>query len=309
VERAERVAGALYGLLVGDALGVPYEFHEAAELPPRAQLEMTPPAGFTRAHASTPPGTWSDDGAQALCLLASLLHAGALDVDDLGRRLIHWYRHGYLAVDGNVFDVGNQTYRAIARLESGIPAATAGPAGERDNGNGSLMRVLPLALWHRGSDAELARDAERQSAVTHGHRRSTLCNALYVLWVRRVLGGEAIAAAWDGAATALRAIVASEPDAVAELEQEILPARTARGSGYVVDSLWSARAAALAGDYETAMKAAIAIGDDTDTTAAIAGGVAGGAGGLAAIPTRWLDALRERRETVEPLLADLLARP
>lgn len=71
--RAERIAGGLIGLLVGDALGVPYEFHEADEIPPSAQIEFEPPAGFDRSHKGTPPGTWSDDGAQALCLLDSLL--------------------------------------------------------------------------------------------------------------------------------------------------------------------------------------------------------------------------------------------
>src|SRR5688572_5012256 len=111
--RAGRLEGGLVGLLVGDALGVPYEFHDAEEIPPADQIEMAPPPGFARAHASVPPGTWSDDGAHALCLLASLLHAGRLDVDDLGRRLVNWLEHGYLAVDHDVFDVGMQTRVAL----------------------------------------------------------------------------------------------------------------------------------------------------------------------------------------------------
>src|SRR5579859_2975016 len=88
-----------------------------------------------------------------------------------------------------VFDIGIQTGHALSSLRDGVPAAQAGPDGERDNGNGSLMRVLPLALWHRGSDAELARDACEQSKVTHGHLRAQLCCALYCLWVRRTLQG------------------------------------------------------------------------------------------------------------------------
>ena len=85
----ERIAGGLWGLLVGDALGVPYEFHEPHDLPPRHQLEMRPPASFRRAHAHVPPATWSDDGAQALALLASLLDQGKLDLDDFGQRLLN----------------------------------------------------------------------------------------------------------------------------------------------------------------------------------------------------------------------------
>ncbi len=304
---SERVEGALYGLLVGDALGVPYEFRPPDRVPPRADIEMTPPAGYDRAHASIAPGTWSDDGAHALCLLASLLHRDALDLDDLARRLRNWRDHGYLAVDSVVFDVGVQTERALMALTAGTPVERAGPAGEYDNGNGSLMRVLPLALWHRGSDAELARDAELQSLVTHGHRRARLCCALYCLWVRRTL--QAAADPWADAAATLRALVDGDAEAVRELELSIRPGDAPRGggSGYVVDSLHSARLVLGAGSYEHAMKAAVALGHDTDTTAAIAGGVAGARDGLTAIPARWLGALRGR-ELVEPLARALSAR-
>ena len=83
----DRISGGLIGLLIGDALGVPYEFHEPEDLPPRSELEFEPPDGFKRAHAGVKPGTWSDDGAQALCLLASLLHCQKLEPQDLGSRL------------------------------------------------------------------------------------------------------------------------------------------------------------------------------------------------------------------------------
>ena len=98
----DRIAGGLLGLLVSDALGCPYEFHQPADLPPLDQIEMAPPPGFDRAHVGTPPGTWTDDGAQALCLLASLLDRGGFDPSDFGRRLLNWYAWGYMAVDGRV---------------------------------------------------------------------------------------------------------------------------------------------------------------------------------------------------------------
>lgn len=88
--RRDRIAGGLIGLLVGDAVGVPYEFHPPERLPPLDRIDLVPPPEFARAHPDVPPGTWSDDGAQALCLLASLLHAGELDLDDFGRRLVNW---------------------------------------------------------------------------------------------------------------------------------------------------------------------------------------------------------------------------
>src|SRR4051812_33148245 len=101
----DQVLGGLYGLLVGDALGVPYEFSSPDQLPAFDLIELDPPAGFHRAHPAAPRGAWSDDGAQALCLLASLLYCRKLNVDDFARRLLNWHDMGYLAVDYIVFDV------------------------------------------------------------------------------------------------------------------------------------------------------------------------------------------------------------
>lgn len=304
-DRTSRLTGGLLGLLVGDALGVPYEFHDAASIPPLHQIEPEPPSGFPRAHRATPPGTWSDDGAQALCLLASLVEHGELVVSDFGARLLAWHDQGYCAVDARVFDVGIQTSRALARLRAGEPAESAGPSGERDNGNGSLMRVLPLALWHRGSDADLARDAMLQSRVTHGHPRSMVACAFYCLWARRLL--EDSAAPFDEAAEALRATL--EPAHHAELALFEERADPPRGSGYVLDSFRATRHLLedASAPYESVFREAIALGDDTDTTAAIAGGLAGIRGGVEQIPERWMKTLRGR-DIVEPLVEALTRR-
>ena len=302
--RRERIAGGLVGLLVGDALGVPYEFHAAQDLPDKSEIEYEPPAWFRRAHAGVPPGTWSDDGAQALCLLASLVETGRFDANDFAGRLVRWFREDYLAVD-QMFDVGIQTQRAILNLRKGVAPLEAGPREEKHNGNGSLMRVLPLALWHRGTDAELARDAFDQSAVTHGHLRSKVCCAVYCLWARRVL--EESPEPWADALAAFREIFPAGTEESAELDAKILPVDDeVRGSGYVVDSL---RAALWTNDnhssFEETVKAAVALGEDTDTTAAIAGGIAGLKYGLEGIPPRWRESLRGR-ELYEPLLEKLL---
>jgi ADP-ribosylglycohydrolase len=297
----DRLEGGIFGLLIGDALGVPYEFHVPEALPPLADIEMTPPAQFPRAHARVPPATWSDDGAQALILLASLLDHSALDMQDFGTRLVAWYQNGYMAVDQDVFDVGIQTSQAIQRMIAGTPAAAAGSADEQANGNGSLMRVLPLALWHRGSDRALVEDAQRQSSVTHGHARAQVCCALYCLWARRILHN--VDEPWHDAVVALRGIYGRDSQEHAELEQAIRPddQPEGHGSGYVVDSLRSARWALQAGSFEQVVKAAISLGHDTDTTACIAGGIAGIRDGIGALPQRWRVQLRGT-ELVEPLV-------
>lgn len=300
----DAVAGGIWGLLVGDALGVPFEFQTG--LGPDA-IEMPPPPGFHRSHSDAPPQAWSDDGAQALCLLASLLDCGRLDLDDLGRRLLRWEFEGYLAVDGVVFDVGTQTRRALALLRRGVPPEQAGRAGESGNGNGSLMRVLPLALWHQGSDVDLVRDAARQSVITHGHIRSQVCCALYCLWVRAVLHGAGHP--WESAVRVVREAASSLPGWTAELDDHIRPetAPAGSGSGYVVDCLHSARLAAQEATFEQAIRKAISLGPDTDTTAAVTGGVAGVRHGLRGVPHRWLAALAGR-SLAEPLVSRLIER-
>lgn len=304
----ERIAGGLIGLLVGDALGVPYEFHASEEIPPFEEIEFEPPPNFQRAHAGVPVGTWSDDGAQALILLNTLLECGKFDAVHFAGGLIDWYDRGFMAVGGKVFDVGIQTANAIRELKRGVSPLLAGGADEYSNGNGSLMRVLPLALWHKGSDLELIADSFDQSAVTHGHLRSKVCCALYCLWARRIL--EDAENAWESGVGNFKKYFLENTIERIEFETRIFPTDATyeiKGGGYVVDSL---RAAQFLneknGNYEAVIKNAIMLGDDTDTTACIAGGIAGIKFGIEAIPKRWRDNLRGK-EIYEPLLEKLLA--
>ena len=222
--------------------------------------------------------------------------------------MVNWYEHGYMAVDDLVFDVGMQTSQVLRAIAAGRHwSDVVATHDERQNGNGALMRVLPLALWHAGSDAELVHDARLQSRVTHGHLRSQLCCALYCLWARRLLDGrgEAFAEATD----ALYELVSTEQEALVELDRSIRPreALQARGTGYVVDTLHSAHVAMSEDSYERVVQRAISLGEDTDTTAAVAGGLAGIRDGVSAIPFRWrLNA--SGLQLVEPMLEQLVER-
>lgn len=303
-----RREGGLLGLLVGDALGVPYEFHPPQHLPAPEHIEFAPPAGFQRSHVGVPPGTWSDDGAHALVLLDSLLACDGLDLGHFSAGLVAWLHNGFYAVNGSVFDIGIQTSTAINRLMAGIPPDQSGPTEESRNGNGSLMRVLPLALWHGGSDDELIAMAARQSLPTHGHARSQVACALYCLWARATLCEDPTP--WSSAVTRLRAFAPAGLFPAEEVQRVLDPANAARagGSGYVLDCLWSARRAVEeTNGYEACVRRAIAFGHDTDTTAAVAGGIAGLRYGLTGIPARWRDGLRGRA-LLDPLLGRLRAR-
>ncbi|MDW8402678.1 ADP-ribosylglycohydrolase family protein [Chloroflexus sp.] len=305
MDRQDRIAGGLFGLLIGDALGVPYEFHPPDALPPLEQIDMQPPAGFRRSHPTVPPGTWSDDGALALALLDSLLTCDRLDLNDFALKIRSWYEQGAYTPDGIVFDAGVQTVKAIQALQQGLPPYRSGPAGESDNGNGSLMRVLPLALWHTGDDRALVADAHMQSLPTHGHLRAQICCALYCLWARYELVGDTDA--WATATNRLREIYGNGQARI-ELETHIRPDDLSggEGKGYVVDTLRSARWAVAQGhSYERVVQAAIRLGYDTDTTACVAGGIAGIRYGLSGIPERWRQQLRGQ-ELAQALVTRLL---
>lgn len=295
----DSVLGGLVGLLVGDAVGVCYEFKSPDRLPPRDQIDMIPPRGFARSHAGVSPGTWSDDGAQALCLLASLLECREFDVRDFASKLLRWMEYGYMAVDRQVFDIGIQTHKALWRIqEDGVPPQLAGGDGERDNGNGSLMRVLPLVLWHRGSNEDLVRIAQAQSLPTHRHPRSEVVCALFCLVARGYLHGasdpwewadrelERVYETWDQYHR--RHVLKAELQIVRDFPQHQKPS----GTGYVVDTFWSVREAMRQETFEDIVRGAIAFGHDTDTVAAVSASLAGIKFGLQGIPRRWLEMLR-----------------
>ncbi|MFM0089011.1 ADP-ribosylglycohydrolase family protein [Paraburkholderia sediminicola] len=308
-----RIAG-LVGLLIGDALGVAYEFTPPYQIPQRDKIEMTPPEGFRRAHAGIPVGTWSDDGSQALALLESLLECGKFSLTDFADRLLRWHDEGYMAVDGHVYDVGTQTADALSRLRDGASPRESGGAGEWDNGNGSLMRVLPLALWHAGPDDALVRDAHVQSSPTHAHPRALVSCGYFSLVARGYLVKEADP--WALADQRLEAVYrqwSNQKERTVFLTELKMLRRfpktdEPRGSGYVLDTVWSACEAMEETSFEDVAKTAISFGNDTDTTAAVACGLAGIKYGIDGIPVRWLEQLRGF-EIVEPLLRELTGCP
>ena len=301
---SDAMRAAVYGHLVGDAIGVPYEF--SAPDPARV-VEL-------RGHGAhhQPPGTWSDDGALMLALLDSLLSAG-FSLTDQANRALAWTDTAAYTPDGDgYFDIGGATSAALARLRRGIPATDAGGTSERDQGNGSLMRILPIALVDPpDGDAELVERAHLASRVTHGHPNCQVACALYVLIARELLHrpSEEPEALLEASVNRLRAVYAGREPFEAVLEGLLRHRSNLKkpGGGWVLDSFWSAwEAFAGSGSYRETIERCIRYGHDTDTTAAIAGGLAGLRWGLdeasGGIPAVWLEGLRGRG-IVEALLA------
>ncbi len=282
---ANRKQAALWCALIGDALGVPYEFSLPGTLPPYPLIELSPPRRYPRAHRGTPVGTWSDDGALMLALLDSLMSRAPFDVVDFSTRMLRWYRKGDYTPDGRVFDIGLQTRAALDAIERGAHPLQAREPSVYENGNGSLMRVLPVAFLVE-PQAELVRLARLQSIPTHPHLRSQLCCALYVLLVDALVRGLSKADALVAARGALSRL--TPVDEMDELLEVLTAPAQPQGSGYVVDSLWSAwQAFESSTDVKSCLRAAVFLGNDTDTTACIAGGLAGAYYGLDAVPADW----------------------
>ena len=288
-----RIAGGILGLVVGDALGVPVQFL------PREVVRANPITGMDRAESpGRPPGTWSDDSSMALATIASLIDVG-WDPRDVMDRFARWFFHGDHTPHGEAWDVGGTTQRAIERFAEGMPINEVGGREEHDNGNGSLMRILPVALWHAQDPHRVIVERAREaSALTHAHPRTELCCAIYSLVVHAIMQGAGIRKALGAASRLIEPIVPRGEREVLKrlLSGAILDARgrDVESSGYVVHTLEAALwCCARHADYRSIVLEAVNLGDDADTTGAVAGGLAGVLYGEGAVPQEWVQALEQ----------------
>lgn len=273
----DRAVGALLGLAVGDAVGTTLEFSRRDDRAARL-TDMVGGGPFGLA-----PGQWTDDTAMALALADSLAADGALDERDLMDRFVSWYREGRYSCTGRCFDIGNTTAEALRRYErTGDPFA--GSTDPRSAGNGSLMRLSPVAIRHR-RDAERRRDvAARQSRTTHAAAEAVEACVLYADILADAIAGEPRSAV-------MRPREVQRPGRVAEIAAGAWrgAARSEiRGGGYVVDALKAALwCVGRTADFRSAVLMAANLREDADTTAAIAGQLAGALYGASGIPEAW----------------------
>lgn len=272
----DRARGALVGLAVGDAVGTTLEFKELGEFTPITDMVG---GGPFRLKA----GEWTDDTSMALCLAESILETGTIDHNDLLARFIRWWRQGENSVTGRCFDIGTTTREALALHEkygSYVPAENAPYL----SGNGSIMRLAPVAIrWY--NDAARARtNAHEQGRTTHGSDEcAQACMKLSDMIVRGING---------------------EPQ---ELNERLkgFPPNVIQASGYVGHTIVAAQWAVVNTDnFNDAVLMAANLGDDADTTAAVAGQIAGSLYGMSGIREDWLEKLAWRDQIID--LADKL---
>jgi len=300
--KRNKVLDGLFGLCVGDALGVPVEFT------PRSMLKENPVTdmiGWGTHHQ--PPGTWSDDSSLAFCLAESLCNG--LDLHDIADKFCKWLYEAYWTPHGVVFDVGNATQNAIFRLKKGVNPVEAGGKGESSNGNGSLMRILPLAYYLEKSSKHDQFDITHQvSCLTHGHIRSQMACGMYIQLAINILNGHTPKLAYEIMKDVVMEYYSKQPytaelkNFARILESDIsqLPEKSIKSSGYVVDTLEASMWALLNNNsYKDTVLAAVNLGGDTDTTGTVAGGLAGLYYGYDNIPVNWINTIARKDDINE----------
>lgn len=307
------VEGAIFGAVIGDALGVPVEFMSRDELAADPVVDM-------RAYGThdQPAGTWSDDSSMLLCLMESLTRG--VDYEDMAENFLRWADEGYWTAHGEVFDMGIATRKALVKYAHRVPALECGESGIRDNGNGSLMRIIPLALylhqvmgpcWNDEFDAYEV--INNTSKITHGHPISLISCGIYCSIANEILRGNKLDNAIYSGIEKAKAVYGSRKEYAEYLAYfsgitleslTLLDITKIRGSGYVLDTLQAALWCLLHTEsYHACVLQAVNLGEDTDTVATVAGGLAGLCYGINEIPREWIDAL-SRKDEIEQLCTE-----
>lgn len=302
----------LLGLATGDALGVPVEFDS------RRSLKENPVTGM-RAFGSwnQPAGTWSDDTSLTIAAMESISRRGKIDYEDIMENFLSWYERDAFTANGEMFDIGNTTRAAIVRFSRRLlPANKCGATEGNSNGNGSLMRILPATLYLYGTRGKIGGEElkiiQEFSALTHGHIISQIACGIYSLIAAQILNGKNISDAFklgmDDAKNFYGNVEAFKHfSRLCDENFAALPEEKISAVGYVVSTLEAALWCLLnTDDYKSLALKAVNLGEDTDTTAAVAGGLAGIIYGVESIPIEWLNTLK-RRDYLEKICEDFSA--
>lgn len=296
------VKGAILGLAVADAVGVPAEFIPREKL---AEHPITDMIGF--GSHDVPKGTWSDDTSMTLCTLNSIAQKGKIDLTDIISEFSKWVEDGYMTPYGEVFDIGRTTLTALRNYWKTKNVKTCGGKSDYDNGNGSLMRIIPVSLFNYIKQLSVEasiKNIHEVSALTHAHERSCIACGIYD-FIARELIERSERASVSRALKKAEKYYADHKDVkhFKRLFDETFinsESSSIKSSGYVVDTLEAAVWCLLNTDsYKECVLKAVNLGEDTDTVAAVAGGLAGILYGYDSIPNEWINSLAKKDEILK----------
>lgn len=285
-----KIIDGMLGFAIGDAIGVPIEFTNREEL---LKNPVTKMLGYGQ--YNVPKGTWSDDTALTLATMDSLTKYPNIDYNDMMKRFCNWINKGAYTATGEVFDVGTTTKYALINYINGEIPLKCGLNALNSNGNGSLMRMLPIAYYcfKKGlNEEQTAFLAISASSLTHSHQISQLGCYIYIMYIIFLLQG------YDKKTSYLKlkkidlGLFKKETIKIYHniLEEDIysLTIDDIKSTGYIVDTLEAVLWVILnTNSYKEAIIGSINLGNDTDTIGAITGSIAGLIYGIDSIPSSW----------------------
>ncbi len=310
----EMISDALIGFAIGDAFGVPYEFlyrKDIEKLPIKDMVgNNTKEKINSRWGDLIPAGAWSDDTSMTIATMASFIrNDGKFDSDDIMKSFLAWWGEGKYSSLNKPFGLGGVVYKALESYTRGVPAEECGPKEFKDNGNGSLMRILPYSLYcieNNLSFDETCDIISKGSALTHGNDISKICCCIYTEYLRNCVETQNPVLSFD-MLSKLDYSSKFNKDAV-EIGKEITATSfkfknieyLKEKNGYVVETLKAVFYSLLNGtNFETSIIQAVKIGYDTDTIAGITGAAAGIIYGLDDVPKNWTDTLLKKEQLEE----------
>jgi ADP-ribosyl-[dinitrogen reductase] hydrolase len=299
--KTKPIHSALFGVAIGDALGVPVEFQDRELLKRFPVVDMRENGSHRQLK-----GTWSDDSSLTFCLAESLCKQ--YDLHDIADKFLKWKKFSSWSARGEVFDIGIATRNAIYRISLGEEPTLCGGFDEQDNGNGSLMRILPLVFYLRNEKEinVIFQTVKEVSSITHGHFRSIFACFIYIVYALELLKEKEKFEAYNQTKIIVEDFISKNEFNEKEIQlfDRILKANISDfdenkiySSGYVLHSLEASFWCVLnSNSYEETVLKAVNLGEDTDTTGAIAGGLAGLIYGYDAIPKEWIDVLARKND-------------
>lgn len=298
----------LFGVCVGDSVGLPVQFLSREEVKQNPVKDLQGFGTF-----NLPPGHWTDDSSLTFCLAETI--AEGFEINKLADKFVKWLFNGYWSSREQAYDIGMSTYRAINKLKKGINPVEAGGRKETDNGNGSLMRILPLVLLTKDLKIDQRFNLTKNvSSLTHGHIRSIIACFYYLEYAYQIINGREKHAIYYDLKKSVTdySININIPNSELSLYNRLLKGNIAllnedeiRSSGYVVDTLEASVYCLLTTDnYRECVLKGINLGQDTDTIGAISGGLAGLYYGYNDIPSEWLRQI-VKKEQINTLATQL----
>ncbi len=294
----------IIGHAIGDAMGVPIEFAMREKL---LKHPVTKMLGY--GSHDVPEGSWSDDTTMEICLIESYIENKKFDLDSTMNKWIDWVKTGAYTPTGELFDIGRTCLRAIRNYEAGLTKAEeSGGKDINSNGNGSLMRLLPVAYYvnkNKLNERETYELVKKVSSMTHAHEISILGCYIYILYVNNLLNGKDKFASYNMIKIADYSMFTQDSldkyNRILKGNIKDLNISDISSSGYVLDTLEASLWVTLnAKDYKESIIGAINLGNDTDTIGAITGSMTGIIYGYDSIPKEWLEKL-QKREYLEEL--------